>query len=294
MSPSRRQKLQMLTRSIARGDIKTANDLLRADGPAPARPAPPEPLRLEEACPGCETPLTTPLGPGVYWHIRRPLHEIDDEASAIDAQYAAVLKGARQVFDELEASAALCHVADARPQDLLFMDLETCGFAGSPIFLVGVMGCCDGRLVVEQMLARDYSEEGAILHAFAGRYDSCGVLVTFNGKAYDLNMIRERAAFHAVEMPFREPPHLDLLHESRRRWKRDLPNCRLQTLEAALCGRRRVGDIPGAMIPDAYHRFVETRDARQLRDILHHNLLDLLTMAQLVCALLTSSGPAET
>ncbi|MFW6133469.1 MAG: ribonuclease H-like domain-containing protein [Planctomycetota bacterium] len=73
----------------------------------------------------------------------------------------------------------------------------------------------------------------------------------------------------------------------RRRWRRDVPNCRLQTLEAVLCGRHRRGDIPDAAIPEAYHDFVATGDARRMGDILHHNLLDLLTMAQLVSALLT-------
>ena len=118
------------------------------------------------------------------------------------------------------------------------------------------------------------------------------MLVTFNGKSFDMSMIRERAAFHRVEWPWTAPPHLDLLHESRKLWKGRLPNCRLQTLERHLCRRHRIGDIPGAAIPDAYHRFVDTRDARQLGDILHHNLLDLLTMAQLLSLVLSGLDPS--
>jgi len=86
----------------------------------------------------------------------------------------------------------------------------------------------------------------------------------------------------------RMPRHLDLLHEARRRWKGQLPNCRLQTLESYLCRRVRSGDIPGGDIPEAYHRFVRDGDARRLRAICRHNLLDMLTMVQLVCILLTS------
>jgi hypothetical protein len=64
------------------------------------------------------------------------------------------------------------------------------------------------------------------------------------------------------------------------------------------------GDEGGAQAEDRRHqsragedraRHGEDRvaggDARQVRDILHHNLLDLLTMAQLVVALLTGSAP---
>jgi uncharacterized protein YprB with RNaseH-like and TPR domain len=47
------------------------------------------------------------------------------------------------------------------------------------------------------------------------------------------------------------------------------------------------------MIPDAYHKFVEDGNARQMADILHHNVLDLLTMAQIVGALLTGAGAVE-
>jgi uncharacterized protein YprB with RNaseH-like and TPR domain len=69
-----------------------------------------------------------------------------------------------------------------------------------------------------------------------------------------------------------------------------LPDCRLQTLEVFLCNRRRTGDVPGSEIPAAYHRFVSTGDARLLRDILHHNFLDLFTMAELVPKLLSDSA----
>lgn len=85
-----------------------------------------------------------------------------------------------------------------------------------------------------------------------------------------------------------EPPHLDLLHDARRRWKGRLANCRLQTLETHLCRRSRSGDIPGSEIPAAYHQFVRDGEAGQLQAILHHNLLDMLTMVQLVSLLLTS------
>jgi uncharacterized protein YprB with RNaseH-like and TPR domain len=75
--------------------------------------------------------------------------------------------------------------------------------------------------------------------------------------------------------------HCDLLHHARRRWRERLPNCKLQTLEQAICGRRRRGDIPGRAIPLAYHEFVRTGDAWQMRNVLHHNALDLVTLLQL-------------
>jgi uncharacterized protein YprB with RNaseH-like and TPR domain len=106
-----------------------------------------------------------------------------------------------------------------------------------------------------------------------------------------MTMIRDRSVFHGVELPAKEPPHLDLLQEARKRWRGRVPNCRLQTLEQLFCGRARHGDIPGAAIPDAYHRFVSGGVARQLADIIHHNRLDLLTMAELLHLVLTGYEP---
>ena len=294
MSESRRRKLQQLRRQIAAGDFAAAASLLAATGPR-AQPADlsPAPLTLVQACPGRELTLDTAAGPVPYWHIRRRLKRVAPADAAIAREYASVLRGARQRFDELELSEALAHVSLAGPGDLLFMDIETCGLAGCAIFLIGVMAYERGDLVFEQLLARDYGEEPAICQAFTERLAAAGVLVTFNGKSFDMTMIRERAAFHGVGWPDREPPHLDLLHEVRRRWRAELPNCRLQTLEQHFCGRHRVGDIPGSGIPAAYHRFVDTADARPMADILHHNLLDMLTMAQLVVALLTGRGPGR-
>ena len=316
MPESRRRKLDMLMRSLARKDAAGAEEFLRAHGHSGVNRAERGvvgpgsdvtggvgasagrlggPVALDEACRGVAARVRLPGGAaGEYYLIRRTLAEVAPQLVEVGRQYAAVMKGARQRLSEdsaLTASPELCRLADARGEDLLFMDTETCGLTGAMVFLAGMMRYEDGQLVFEQCLARDYSQEPAVLAAFLDRLDSAGMLVTFNGKAFDMNLIRERSAFHGLGFGPREVPHLDLLHESRRRWKSEVPNCKLQTLERLLCGRRRVGDIPGSEIPEAYHRFVASGDARQVADIIHHNLLDLLTMAQLVTAILTGSGP---
>ncbi|MCA9223198.1 MAG: ribonuclease H-like domain-containing protein [Planctomycetales bacterium] len=90
--------------------------------------------------------------------------------------------------------------------------------------------------------------------------------------------------------PRPNPLHCDLLHHARRRWRGRLPNCKLQTLEQYLCGRRRSGDIPGHAIPAAYHEYVRSGDAWQMRSILHHNALDLVTLLQLAMYCATGDG----
>jgi uncharacterized protein YprB with RNaseH-like and TPR domain len=292
MSELRKKKLAMLAKSIAKGDLASAAELLGSRGQAGVsrhRETPAAPMTLLEACGGQEAAIRLPRGEARFHLIRRSLADLGEDCLAIAAEYASVMRGARQRFDELRASAELCHAANARPEDALFLDIESCGLIGTGIFLVGTMSYAGEQLVFEQYLARNYAEEEGIVQAFADRLAEAGLLVSFNGKAFDMNLIRERAAFHHVPLPRRQPPHLDLLVEARRLWKGRLPNCRLQTLERHLCRRSRLGDIPGCAIPDAYHRFVSTGDARVLRDILHHNMLDLLTMVQLLCMALSGS-----
>jgi len=115
------------------------------------------------------------------------------------------------------------------------------------------------------------------------------VLVSFNGKSFDLPYLRARAAATGVPLP--DPPaHLDMLHTARRVYGSVLPDCRLQTLERYICRRRRAGDIPGEHIPEAYHHFVRTGNAEHLRLILKHNVWDLVTLLELLVIMLRGGG----
>jgi uncharacterized protein YprB with RNaseH-like and TPR domain len=167
------------------------------------------------------------------------------------------------------------------PGDFLFTDIETTGLGGSPLFLIGVMDWQNDGLHVRQYLARDYAEEAAVIAFFIDQCAGRKMLVSFNGKTFDYPYIRLRAA--ATGVPFSlAPRHFDLLHEGRRLWRGKFADCKLQTLEYHICGRGRTGDIPGHLIPQAYHDFVRTGDAVQIADILTHNMLDLVTLAELM------------
>jgi len=166
----------------------------------------------------------------------------------------------------------------------LFLDLETCGLSSSPVFLAGTMHWNGEDFVLRQFFARHYGEEAALLAAVAEQADAFEALVTFNGKSYDAPFLHARAVTHGV--PLRLPAyHLDLLHHARRRWREELPDCRLTTLEWRVCRRRRTGDVPGDRIPGLYHDYVRNGDPWRLVPVFHHNLLDVTTMADVLHAL---------
>jgi hypothetical protein len=138
--------------------------------------------------------------------------------------------------------------------------------------------------VLTQYFARDYAQEAALLAQFADLLPRVNLLVSFNGKAFDWPFIRDRMVYHRLRF-HASFEHLDLLHLSRQRWRGQLPNCQLKTLERYLCGRWRNGDIPSHEIPQRYHSYVREQDARLIAPVFHHNRLDLITMIELLVAL---------
>jgi uncharacterized protein YprB with RNaseH-like and TPR domain len=169
-------------------------------------------------------------------------------------------------------------------KEAVFLDTETTGLAGgagTAAFLIGVGYVQGSRFVVRQYFMRDYHEEGALLEALAEELAPFRYMVTFNGKMFDVPLLEARFRLNRGRFPLAGTPHLDLLHPARRLWKLRLESCRLQSLEGALLGLRRHGDIPGEQIPGIYFDWVRRRDARALARVFEHNRQDILSLAAL-------------
>ena len=247
--------------------------------PQHARPPSGPPVPLEAAVPGVET--RSPGGGSAYL-IEVQLGDIEEESKpTCDAFLHAISRSGSALRRRI---CRACAVESVLPKDVIFMDLETTGLSSTPLFLIGTMVWEGGDLVVRQYLARDYSEEPAAISLFLENAHRNKLLVSFNGKSFDMPYLQARAAANGI--PFRaEFAHFDLLHECRRVWRNALPDCRLRTLESHVCRRERYGDIPSAEIPDAYHAFVRTGNAAQIAEILRHNMFDLVTLADLMVRL---------
>lgn len=168
---------------------------------------------------------------------------------------------------------------------LVYLDTETTGLsggAGTVAFLVGAGRFEGGEFVLRQYLMRDYDEEAAMLHEFNGLLSGCTGLVTFNGRAFDWNLLQSRFIANRMKLALRDPVHFDLLYPSRRIWGLKLESCRLSSLEENILGERRDDDIPGAMIPGVYFKYLEDRNASQLKKVIKHNELDILSMVSLI------------
>lgn len=175
-----------------------------------------------------------------------------------------------------------------QPQEVACLDIETTGlWANQPLFLVGLLRVNGKQPVLEQLLARHYREEKALLTYLAEVLATVKTVVTFNGKRFDLPYIEQRFIYHGLPQP-QELFHVDLYFHARR-LPQELPNHRLVTLEQHFLGTEREGDVPGYLVPTIYHRFVRTGEAELILPVLEHNAEDVLSLARLLYLINASS-----
>ncbi len=137
------------------------------------------------------------------------------------------------------------------------------------------------RFVLEQLLLRSPADERAALLLLRERIEAASCLVSFNGKTFDLPLLRDRYIMNRLTPP-PERPHLDLLHVGRRLHRARIGACRLKSLESEVLGFERDGDIDGADVAPRYAHFLRTGDEEALRAVVDHNLWDVASMAALV------------
>ena len=149
-------------------------------------------------------------------------------------------------------------------------------------FLVGVGYFEEDFFVVRQFFMRDYNEEAAMLLELNSLLAKFRGLVTFNGKSFDWNLLQGRFISNRIRTALSSPIHIDLLFPSRRIWGLKLESCRLSSLEENILGEIRTDDIPGIMIPSVYFKYLGDRDATDIRRVIRHNELDILSMVSLL------------
>ncbi len=169
---------------------------------------------------------------------------------------------------------------------VVFIDTETSGLAGGTgtiVFLTGVGRFEDDGYVVRQYFARTPAEEPAYLPHLADLLADVTGLVSFNGKSFDLPLLRTRFTMAGLRPPNLALPHLDLLHPARRLWRDRLGACNFGRLESEVLGYERSGqDVPSWLIPSLWFRFAAgENNVDDMAHVLYHNLHDIVSMAPL-------------
>jgi uncharacterized protein YprB with RNaseH-like and TPR domain len=164
------------------------------------------------------------------------------------------------------------------------IDTETTGLAGGTgtyPFIIGIGFWRKNKFVVRQYILRDFSEEPAQLQAFTEDLNENSSLLTYNGKSFDIPLLRTRYRINRLQVPFIDYPHIDLLHPCRRIYKNHFDTFNLTFLEAMILGFERTDDVPSYLIPKIYFDFLQNRDDDLLIPILYHNRDDIISLYML-------------
>src|SRR5690606_29266065 len=131
-------------------------------------------------------------------------------------------------------------------------DTETTGLMGGTgtyAFLVGIGFRSDEGFRLVQFFMRDPSLERALLAALQQWLNTFDVVVTFNGKTFDLPLLNNRYTMNGLPSPLSRFEHVDVLHLARKLWRDRLPSRALGDLEKEIVRFFRTGeDIPGWVI----------------------------------------------
>jgi uncharacterized protein YprB with RNaseH-like and TPR domain len=168
---------------------------------------------------------------------------------------------------------------------LLFIDTETTGLSGGTgtfAFLVGLGYFTDEGFELKQYIIRDPTEEPAMLLEIANLVAHYTGIVSFNGKAFDIPLLKTRYLINRLKPPFDNLSHLDLLFLSRKLWKNRLKSRALQDLEQEILDIPRTSEeVPGWMIPEIYFAFLRSGNAEPLKGVVYHNGMDIVSLAAL-------------
>jgi len=159
---------------------------------------------------------------------------------------------------------------------------------------------CSARIEITQYLLLDYPGETDFIDLVVKEFAVCRddkkgesknpafppadlpVMVSFNGKCFDSQILKNRCLMNGIMPP--DFYHADLLHPARRLWKRILPDCSQATIEVSILGLNRKDDVSGALAPDIWFSFLRNNDNRELLSICDHNVRDINGLASIFLA----------
>lgn len=169
-------------------------------------------------------------------------------------------------------------------EGLLFLDLETTSLSvgtGNYPFLIG-LGCVrDASFVIDQFFMHNFGAEATILRHVLPYFRQAVGVVTYNGKTFDMPLIKNRYRMNRVQQFPLDITAVDLLYPCRRIFKSLYENCTLKTMEERVLGISRSDDIPGWLIPEVFFSYQRHGETERIPVVVEHNRRDIESLLML-------------
>lgn len=215
-------------------------------------------------------PLASVLEAGARWIGAAPTGHLRLEQTGFGADDPREVVGA-------EACRRLCG-ATPTGDHWVVLDTETTGLetgTGTLVFLVGLVHWTPTRTWRVQLLMPEPAAEASMLAALAEELDGTDLLISYNGRSFDVPRLRTRMRLQRQDPAVLERPHLDLVHPARGLLGGWLPERRQIDLETKLLGLARHDDLPGSHAPEVYRNLVADGIDTGLAGVVDHNARDV-------------------
>lgn len=232
---------------------------------------------------------------GIVWQRELAIQPGDHEARyGLAVRLEDALEGRLLRVESLAAIAPEVAEEHARsplsPTDIGFLDIETSGLgssAGTLPFLVTIgwweNDPRDGwRFVLKQWMVDDFCHEGELLARVLASAARFRVLCHYNGRSFDVPVLRSRCVLHRERPTALAKAQLDLFPPSRRLWRRVLSSCSLKSVERLVLLHDRGPDVAGSLMPEIFFAFARTGNPEGMVEAVHHNAQDVASLAGLL------------
>lgn len=165
------------------------------------------------------------------------------------------------------------------------LDIETTGLnpARNKFILGGLYNCREK--IVHQVFAENRAEEKTALQCYLDEICKTDIVITYNGKHFDMPFIYKRMQAHSIMVNEAMPYNLDLylVLNGHSPIKKFVPNLKQKTVENYMgLWQSRSDEISGAESVELYNRFEKTHEPELENKILLHNSDDVRQLTRLL------------
>lgn len=165
------------------------------------------------------------------------------------------------------------------------LDIETTGLNPSRNkFILGGLYNCREK-TVHQIFAENKSEEKACLECYLEEIYKTDMIITYNGKHFDMPFLEKRITAHEISIKNAMPYNLDLylVLNGHSPIKKFVPNLKQKTVENYMgLWQNRTDEISGGESVELYNTYEKTGDCELEKKILLHNSDDVQQLTKLL------------